>query len=58
MSNIGVAHTWLDPRSAENIEGAQVIDAQNIGGARAPVPPLFLRPWVGTWSTKSQNSLT
>ena len=34
----------MDPRSAENIEGAQVLIVQNIGGALAPVPPLFLRP--------------
>ena len=44
VSNIGVEHTYLDPRSAENTEGAQVLDTQNIGGACAPVPPLFLRP--------------
>ena len=34
----------MDPRSAEIIEGEHVLVAQNIEGAPAPVPPLFLRP--------------
>ena len=35
----------MDPRFAENIDGAQVLVAQNIGGAaRAPVPILVPTP--------------
>ena len=35
----------LDLRSNEKIEEGQVLVDRNIGGgARAPVPPLFLRP--------------
>ena len=32
MSNIGGAHIWFDPKSAENIKRAQVLVAKNIGG--------------------------
>ena len=46
VSDIGEAPIKSVPKFPENIRVAQLLVAQNIGGARAPVPPLFLRPWV------------
>ena len=44
VSNIGEAPIKSVPKFPENIGGAQLLVAPNIGGARAPVPPMFLRP--------------
>ena len=44
VSDIGEAHIKSVPKFPENIRGAQLLAAPNIGGARAPVTPLFLRP--------------
>ena len=44
VSNIGKAPIDSVPKFPENVGGAQLLVAPNIGGARAPVPPLFLRP--------------
>ena len=46
VSNIGEALIKSVAKFPENIGGAQLLTAPNIGGARAPVPPLFLRPWL------------
>ena len=45
VSNIGEAPIKSVPKFPENIGGAQLLAAPNIGGAGAPVPHLFLRPW-------------
>ena len=39
VSNIGEAPFKSIPKFPENIGGAQLLAAPNIGGARAPVPP-------------------
>ena len=44
VSDIGEAPIKSVPKFPKNIGGAQLLAAPNIGGARAPVPPLFLRP--------------
>ena len=44
VSIIGEAPIKSVPKFPKNIGGAQLLAAPNIGGARAPVPPLFLRP--------------
>ena len=54
-SNFGRTHILLDPRSDENIEEAQVIVNQNIGGAHVPVPPCSYTP-VPTHKTAWDNS--
>ena len=46
VSNIGEAPIKSVAKFPEIIGGAQLLTASNIGGARALVPPLFLRPWV------------
>ena len=43
MSDIGEVPIKSVPKFPENIRGAQLLAAPNIWGARAPVPPLFLR---------------
>ena len=52
VANIGEAPIKSVMKFPENIGGAQLLTALNIGGARAPVPPLFLRPWQGKYVLK------
>ena len=43
-SNNWGAYIYLDPISAENIDGAQVLVVQNIVGTSTPVPPSSYAP--------------
>ena len=44
VSNIGEARIKSVAKFPENIGGAQLLTAPNIGGARAPVPPCSYGP--------------